>query len=307
MKVLAKRNVDVKKAAIYAIVINSLQIGLIVAILAAELLLPGEQLNMAFIRTIVALAGLVVIWGAVVDIREALSTRRLVGQLEDMDLTIDAMENLNNTLRSQRHDFLNHLQVVYSLMEMEDYDEANAYIQKVYGRITAVSRVMKTANPAVNALLQVKVAACEKEGIRVALNIQSAWKDLPVPGWEMCKVLSNLIDNAIDALQEVTQSDRALTLTLTEDLQAFRFSVSNTGPMIPVKSRESIFQPGITTKAAGHGMGLYIVKKTLEDRGGGIELTSDAGETTFAGWVPKQVVATPALTDGSLVTEKDAD
>ena len=295
MKVLAarQRNVNVKKAAIYAIVINSLQIGLIVAILAAELLLPGDQLSMTLIRTIVALAGLVVIWGAVVDIREALSIRRLVGQLEDMDLTIDAMENLNNTLRSQRHDFLNHLQVVYSLMEMEDYGEASAYIQKVYGRITAVSRVMKTANPAVNALLQVKVAACEKEGIKVTLNIQSAWKDLPVPGWEMCKVLSNLIDNAIDALKEVSHCERGLSLTLTEDLQAFRFSVSNTGPMIPVESRKHIFEPGITTKAEGHGMGLYIVKKTLEERGGGIELDSDAEETTFSGWVPKRVVAAP--------------
>ncbi|MCH5287209.1 MAG: Spo0B domain-containing protein [Christensenellaceae bacterium] len=297
MKVLARpqRNVNVGKAAIYAIVINGMQIALIVAIFLIELLLPGTQWNMMLVRTVVGIAGLVVIWGAVVDIREALSTRRLVGQLEDMDLTIDAMENLNNTLRSQRHDFLNHLQVVYSLMEMEDYEEAGAYIQKVYGRITAVSRVMKTANPAVNALLQVKVAACEKEGIRVNLNIQSAWKDLPVPGWEMCKVLSNLIDNAIDALQEVSHSERGLTLTLTEDLQAFRFSVSNTGPMIPVSSRQSIFQPGITTKSAGHGMGLYIVKKTLEERGGGIELTSDAEETTFSGWVPKRVVPVAEL------------
>ena len=296
MKVFAKpqRDLNVKKAAVYAIVINGLQIALIVMIFLVELLLPGTQWNMLLVRTIVGVAGLVVIWGAVVDIREALSTRKLVGQLEDMDLTIDAMENLNNTLRSQRHDFLNHLQVVYSLMEMEDYDEASAYIQKVYGRITAVSRVMKTANPAVNALLQVKVAACEKEGIRVRLNIQSAWKDLPVPGWEMCKVLSNLIDNAIDALQEVTHSERSLTLTLTEDLQSFRFSVSNTGPMIPVQSRQSIFQPGITTKAAGHGMGLYIVKKTLEERGGGIELICDDGETTFSGWVPKNPVLTGA-------------
>ena len=297
MKGLTKRehNVDVKKAAIYAIVINGMQIGLIVVIFLVELLLPGTQWNMLLVRTIVAVAGLVVIWGAVVDIREALSTRQLVGQLEDMDTTIGAMETLNNTLRSQRHDFLNHLQVVYSLMEMEDYDEASAYIQKVYGRITAVSRVMKTANPAVNALLQVKVAACEKAGVQATLNIQSAWKDLPIPGWEMCKVLSNLIDNAIDALQEVSQPDRKLTLTLTEDLQAFRFSVSNTGPMIPVKSWQSIFQPGITTKSAGHGMGLYIVRKTLEDRGGGIEVTSDAGETTFAGWVPKVIAPTPVL------------
>ncbi|MGN0777620.1 MAG: sensor histidine kinase [Aristaeellaceae bacterium] len=291
MKLLQKRerNISVKKASIYAIVINGLQIGLMLTIVAAVLLLPGHQANEMLMETILIVAATVVIWGAVVDIREALSTRRLVSQLEDMDDTIEAMENLNNTLRAQRHDFLNHLQVVYSLMEMQEYDEANAYIEKIYGSITAVSRVMKTANPSINALLQVKLAACEKAGIPVTLNIQSAWKDLPMPGWEMCKVLSNLLDNAIDALQEVEPSQRSLTLTLTEDLRSFRFSVANTGPMIPIKSQESIFQPGITTKATGHGMGLYIVRKVLRDRGGDITLVSDATHTAFSGFIPKEI------------------
>ena len=202
MKLLEKRepNVSVKKASIYAVVINGLQIGLMLAIIAAALLRPGNQVSELMVETILVVAAVVVIWGAVVDIREALSTRRLLGQLDDMDSTIEAMESLNNTLRAQRHDFLNHLQVVYSLMEMEEYGEANAYIEKVYGAITAVSRVMKTANPAINALLQVKLSACDKAGVQAEVNIQSAWKDLPVPGWEMCKVLSNLIDNALDAL-----------------------------------------------------------------------------------------------------------
>ena len=146
---------------------------------------------------------------------------------------------------------------------------------------------MKTANPAINALLQVKLAACEKAGVKVELNIQSAWKNLPMPGWEMCKVLSNLIDNAIDALEEVT--DRRLTVTLTEDLRSFRFSVSNNGPMIPVKSWQNIFLPGITTKGGGHGMGLHIVRETLKRRGGDIELISDAEKTEFAGFVPKEI------------------
>ena len=108
-----------------------------------------------------------------------------------------------------------------------------------------------------------------------------------MPGWEMCKVLSNLIDNAIDALEEVT--DRSLTVTLTEDLRSFRFAVSNNGPMIPVKSRESIFQPGITSKGDGHGMGLHIVRETLRRRGGDIELVSDAEQTEFRGFVPREI------------------
>lgn len=292
-------NVNVKKVSAIAIVTNALQVGLVVGMVLYVLLVPHAVLDTVMAKYILVIAASVVVWGAVVDIREALSTRRLLSQLDDMDHTIEAMESLNNTLRAQRHDFLNHLQVVYSLMEMEEYGEANAYIEKVYGAITAVSRVMKTANPAINALLQVKLAACDKAGVQAEVNIQSAWKDLPLPGWEMCKVLSNLIDNALDALEEVEPAGRRLRITLTEDLRSYRFSVANTGPMIPLKSQKAIFGAGITTKAAGHGMGLFIVKKTLNDRGGDIDVTSSPELTEFSGWVPKEIapVAVPKEAD----------
>lgn len=292
-------NVNVKKVSNIAIVTNTLQVGLVVGMVLYVLLVPHAVLDTVMAKYILVIAASVVVWGAVVDIREALSTRRLLSQLDDMDHTIEAMESLNNTLRAQRHDFLNHLQVVYSLMEMEEYGEANAYIEKVYGAITAVSRVMKTANPAINALLQVKLAACDKAGVPAEVNIQSTWKDLPLPGWEMCKVLSNLIDNALDALEEVEPVGRRLRITLTEDLRSYRFSVANTGPMIPLKSQKAIFGAGITTKAAGHGMGLFIVKKTLNDRGGDIDVTSSPELTEFSGWVPKEIapVAVPKEAD----------
>ena len=292
-------NVNVKKVSNIAIVTNTLQVGLVVGMVLYVLLVPHAVLDTVMAKYILVIAASVVVWGAVVDIREALSTRRLLSQLDDMDHTIEAMESLNNTLRAQRHDFLNHLQVVYSLMEMEEYGEANAYIEKVYGAITAVSRVMKTANPAINALLQVKLAACDKAGVQAEVNIQSAWKDLPLPGWEMCKVLSNLIDNALDALEEVEPAGRRLRITLTEDLRTYRFSVANTGPMIPLKSQKAIFGAGITTKAAGHGMGLFIVKKTLNDRGGDNDVTSSPELTEFSGWVPKEIapVAVPKEAD----------
>ena len=285
-----QRNVSVKKATVFALIINTLQIVLVAGIAAYVLLSPKEIADMRLTRYVVCIAAIVVAWSGVVDIREALSTRKLLSQVDDMDETISTMESFNNTLRAQRHDFLNHLQVVYSLIEMEEYQEANAYIEKVYGAITSVSRVIRTANTSVNALLQVKTAACEKTGVKVDVNIQSAWKHLPVPGWEMCKVLSNLIDNAIDALKEI-DGERRLTITLTEDLRTYRFSVSNNGPMIPLKSQQAIFLAGVTTKSTGHGMGLFIARKTLQDRGGDLVLVSDAEKTEFSGFVPKDAPA----------------
>ena len=291
MKLLKKRerNISVRKAANYAIVINGLQILLILIVLFAVLIIPEIQASPRLLLVLTLVASLVVIWGAVVDIREALSTRKLLNQLDDMDDTIEAMGSLNNTLRSQRHDFLNHLQVVYSLIEMEEYAEANAYIEKIYGRITSVSRVLKTANPAVNALLQVKLAACEAAHVQVKLDITSKWEALEasVPGWEMCKVLSNLIDNAIDAMSALPTRKRRLTISLSENLRQYCFAVANSGEPIPQDMQESIFQPGVSTKGGGHGMGLYIVRRTLNARGGDIRLTSDSEKTEFSGYVPK--------------------
>lgn len=282
-----QKNLEVKKATILAMVVNSLQILMVGVIVLYMYMTPGDIADLPLARALVAVAAAVVIWGGVIDIRDALDSRKLLQQLDDMDQTIEAQEDLNITLRAQRHDFLNHLQVVYSLIEMKEYKEANDYIERVYGSIASVGKVLRTANPAINALLQVKLGVCEKAGIQVKLDIRSAWKDLSIPGWEMCKVLGNLLDNAIDALQEV--SDRRLTLTLTEDLKAFRFSVKNSGPMIPVKLQASIFQPGITTKAAGHGMGLFIVRRTVQEWGGDIRLISDANETEFSGFIPREV------------------
>ena len=238
-------------------------------------------------RLLAVLATVIVGAGAALDIRDVLQSRQLIEQVDDMSDTVKDIEKLNVTLRAQRHDFLNHLQGVYSLMEMGEYEEANAYIERVYGDISAVSRVMKTASPAVNALLQLKIAAAEEQGISVHLTFRSDWQRLTMPAWEMCKVLSNLLDNALDALGEIPREERQLSLTLSEDLHTCRFSVSNTGPVIPPDKLEHIFQAGMTTKGDGHGMGLFIVQKTLEKYGGGVSVTSADSVTTFEGWVPK--------------------
>jgi len=286
-----KKQVDIRKAAVYSVAINAVQIVAVMAI-ALYLLLGNEQVvYQSAIRIGITVAALLVSWGAVVDIRDALGTSKALDRVVSMENSVSALEELNNTLRAQRHDFLNHLQVVFSLMEMQEYKDAQDYIERVYGDIRAVSRVLRTANPTVNALLKVKLATCERQGVKVELHITSAWKDLSVPGWEMCKVLSNLIDNALDALKG-TNNPR-LTIALSEDLKTFHFSVANNGPAIPPHDLNRIFQPGVTTKSEGHGMGLFIVRSTLKEHGGDIEVSS-GGETMFTGWIPKDISAADA-------------
>ncbi len=281
------RKVNVAKTSIFVMVINSLQVVMMLVILGLIVFGPEDTATRLQIRILAGIAALVVGSGACFDIRDALNTRRLLSQADEMAATIGNMAAHNNTLRAQRHDFLNHLQVVYSLIEMREYDEANRYIEQVYGQITAVSRSMKTANAAVNALLQVKAAACEKAGVHLTLAINSSWKDLPMEGWEMCKVLSNLIDNAIDALSE-RADDRQLRITLTEDIHGCRFEVADNGPMIPAEKLGRIFEAGFTTKLSGHGMGLYIARQTMRMAGGELTVDSSPEETVFSGVLPRK-------------------
>ena len=280
------REIEVRKATAFTIAINSMQIVMSAVLLMMVIFGDGSLWTRLETRLLASVAMLIVGVGAAFDIRDVLQSRQLIEQVDGLENTVAGIEGLNTTLRSQRHDFLNHLQVVYSLIEMEEYQEANAYIERIYGAITSVSRVMKTASPAINALLHNKLSAAEQQGVQLELSFTSDWHSLAMPAWEMCKVLSNLLDNALEAMQDT--DDKRLILRLTEDLHHCRLTVSNTGPTIPPDRIDRIFEPGVTTKGEGHGMGLCIVKRTLERAGGGIRVESGDGLTTFTVWAGKK-------------------
>ncbi len=276
---------NMKKALVYTVVINSLQIAGAVTLALLSLLTGGHAFVGLPEQVLMCVMTLVVSWGAALDIREAFSARRMASEADMLEEAYDQLETLNGTLRAQRHDFMNHLQVVYSLMELEEYREAGDYIERVYGDIRRVSRALKTAHPAINALLAAKISDCESRGVRVTLQIESAWADLPVESWAMCRVLGNLIDNAMDALKGAPEPE--LTLRLSESLHGYSFAVSNNGPMIPAAVAEKIFQRGFSTKGDGRGMGLSIVRGIMEEAGGQIGVTSDEERTVFSGTLPK--------------------
>ena len=145
---------------------------------------------------------------------------------------------------------------------------------------------MKTSSPAINALLMSKVSDARANGIEMNLKISSPYSDLPMESWEMCRVLGNLLDNAIDALDGVKGG--RIDVELTEDLRAYGFRVFNNGPAVSPEHRELIFQTGFTANLKGTGMGLYIVRTIMREHGGDVTLeTGDAG-TAFTGTLPRQ-------------------
>lgn len=277
---ISQSSVDIHKNALYAIAVNSIQIVAAVA-LAALLVIEKNNLAIDIFSVVIAV---VVTAGAALDIREAMAARRKSDEADMLSDMVAQMDALNRSLRAQRHDFLNHLQVVFSLIEMDEQKEAADYIEKVYGDMQSVSRAMRTDNPAINALLRAKLADCEAAGVLTEMDVSGSWRELPMPAWEMCRVFSNLMDNAIDALEDT--ADKRLRILLREDLHGFSFSFTNNGPAIAQNEQRRIFEAGVSSHGEGRGMGLYIVRRTLEKYDGNIHVTSDESRTIFSGFIP---------------------
>ncbi len=202
-------------------------------------------------------------------------------QLLQLQESIQNLEQLNFELRAARHDYLNHLQVVYGLMELNEYEDLKKYLEPVYKGIMKTGKALKTSKPALNALLKAKMEEAEGREIDTFVEVKSDLKKLSIEDWQLCKVLSNLIDNAMTALLEQAE-EKKLEIDINEDREYYLFSVSNNGPEIPKELRESIFKRGFSTKKeSGHGMGLAIVSDIVKENKGTVSVSSEKTRTTF--------------------------
>ncbi len=104
------------------------------------------------------------------------------------------------------------------------------------------------------------------------------------------KALSNLLDNAI----KYSEHEEPVVVTLGEKLQGWDITVQNSGPGIPKNEIDRIWEPfyrgtnaGLTG-VEGRGLGLVVVRKSVELCGGRVEVSSsEQGPTVFTVWLPK--------------------
>lgn len=100
--------------------------------------------------------------------------------------------------------------------------------------------------------------------------------------------LTNLIMNAIQAMNNVGQ----ISISLNEDQKAVTIKIADTGSGIPTEIMPRIFDPLFTTKQEGTGLGLASCKKIVEQHGGTIDVSSQAGKgTTFTISLPKVTIS----------------
>ena len=116
-------HLKVKKAALISIAINVLEIvaGIVMLTLVRRMLLGGVEESI--VRMVSLMCFTIVGWGALTDIGASLTSLRMVRRTQELEEAYSQLEDLNREMRAQRHDFMNHIQVVYSLIEMNEPGE----------------------------------------------------------------------------------------------------------------------------------------------------------------------------------------
>ena len=114
-----------------------------------------------------------------------------------------------------------------------------------------------------------------RRGIALELRLATELPPIAVDGIQIQQVLTNLIQNAFAALDH-SSSPRKIVKVHTElSNGSLELSVSDTGPGIPRVGVESWFEPFMTTRKNGTGMGLAISRSIVESHGG--QLWAEAG------------------------------
>ena len=129
------------------------------------------------------------------------------------------------------------------------------------------------------------LVGAREQGVRVSLRCDRELPDVIVDKIQVQQVALNLIRNAIEAME--TTSRRELTIDAKRDGEFAFFSVADTGTGISPEIAQHLFQPFITSKANGMGVGLSICRTIIEAHGGRISArANEGGGTVFEFTLP---------------------
>ena len=195
---------------------------------------------------------------------------------------LDSVTNLTNALRAQQHEYANRMHTLNGLLELKRFSEAKSYLGEISALDANLAETLydKISNPIITALLLAKVVIAREKGLTLKVEPNTSLDDLILDQNAQITVIGNLIDNAIEA----TANSAGGVVVVSFDPgpgSNKSITVRDTGPGLPEKNPEVVFEDGFSTKSSPspshRGLGLAIVVRLVKQVNGRISCHNDQG------------------------------
>lgn len=193
------------------------------------------------------------------------------------------VENMYRQVRGWRHDYRNHIQMMKVLAANGDLEGIKAYLDQLDTDLNTVDTVVKTGNAMADAILNSKISLAKSRGIPVQVNAHIPMK-LKMSELDLCCILGNLFDNAIDASLALPEDQRLIRVYM--DIKGSQLYISFTN-FTAAKKLPKVGKRFRTTKGEGHGFGLVRIDSIIERLDGYLSRNSEDGAFTTEILIPQ--------------------
>ena len=218
----------------------------------------------------------------VISIKDSRERQRLIdinNRYTVQELQLKNMEEIIRIIRQEKHDYANHINVVQALCTLDKPDaiyRIKEYVSTISDVIHKSFTYLSTGNDYVDAILSIKNNYAIQNSINFSVEINEPLNTLEIKQDQLISIVSNLVDNAFDALnsKENCEEKTVKVSTFIAD-GIYCIEVSNNGKVIPLCNVNKLFEKGYTTKVNStqdHGYGLFITKQFVENNNGYIKI-----------------------------------
>ena len=181
-----------------------------------------------------------------------------IGQVE----LYNSMRENYNIQRQRTHEYKNQIVCMDMLMKKKDYSKLEDYIGNISDKLDAQLDMVDTNNDVVNAILNAKYYEAIKNDVLFVLKINDL-SDIKVSDEDIVTILSNLLDNAIEAAKQCNVGKRTVKIKLLSEDDVLSIAVSNTYKTEPMLTEDGYIRTTKNNKEE-HGWGIRNIVATLE-------------------------------------------
>lgn len=182
----------------------------------------------------------------------------------------EIIQSSQNNIRRLQHDLKNHIFKIRDLANQEKKEELLAYLDSELEFIAVAKEYVHSDNDDINSILNYKIQEAKKSGASVQVCVKAP-KKLGIQTFHLNVILGNLMDNAIQALNDSEQKQLNIDLELERGIMYITVENTYSGNVIWKNKRLQ------TTKKDkfNHGLGISNVERIVEKYNGTMEIEYD--------------------------------